>query len=130
LAAHRRAIEARKVNYKEIGGAFKTITDEIKTGRPDPNTIGPMAREIRARAAEQLKYFPLGSDVESRVKTRGKAAIRSDYASFTANHEKFVAAADQLVTAIQAGDMASVVSLHSALGATCKNCHDRFREPD
>ena len=124
------AVEARKVNYKEIGGAFKTITDEIKTGAPDLNTIGPMAQEIRTRALDQLKYFPAGSGVESGEKTRGKAEIWSNFDDFTASHEKFVSAAERLAAAVQGGDLTGLSTLHSNLGSTCKGCHDRFREPD
>lgn len=124
------AIEARKVNYKEIGGAFKTITDEIKTGAPDLNTIGPMAQEIRTRALDQLKYFPAGSGMESGEKTRGKAEIWGNFADFTASHEKFVSAAERLAAAVQSGDLTGLSHLHSNLGATCKACHDRFREPE
>lgn len=124
------AIAARKANYKEIGGAFKTISDEIKTGAPDLNTIGPMAQEIYTRAGDQLKYFPSGSGMESGEKTRAKAEIWRDLATFTASHEKFVAAAERLVAAGRAADVAAIKTRYGELGATCKDCHDRFRERD
>lgn len=124
------AIEARKVNYKEIGGAFKTIADEIKSGAPDMNTVRPMAQEIRTRAADQLNYFPAGSGPESGEKTRAKAQVWSNRAEFTASHERFVAAADQLVAVAAASDLSALAVRYKALGAACKDCHDRFREPD
>jgi len=123
-------IEARKVNYKEIGGAYKTIADEIKSGAPDLNTIGPMAQEIRTRAAGQLDYFVAGSGPESGEKTRAKAQIWRSLADFSAAHEKFLAAADRLIAAAKSGDVAAVSARYDELGAACKGCHDRFRERD
>jgi cytochrome c556 len=108
------AIAARKANFKEIGGAFKTINDEIKSGAPDVNTVRPLARDIASRSALQLKNFPRGSGPESGVKTRAKAAIWSDQAGFNKLQNDMVASA----------------STRAALGATCKNCHDRFREEE
>ena len=122
------AISARKANYKEIGGAFKTINDEIKSGAPDMNTVRPLARDIAARAALQLKYFPKGSGPESDVKTRAKAAIWKDLAGFTKLQNDMVTAANSLNGAASAGNVAAMTSARTALGATCKSCHDRFRE--
>jgi hypothetical protein len=38
------AIKARQASYKEIGGAFKSINDELKSGAPDMNSVKPLAR--------------------------------------------------------------------------------------
>ena len=122
------AIAARKANYKEIGGAFKTINDEIKSGAPDMNTVRPLARDIATRAALQLKYFPKGSGPESGIRTRAKAAIWKDLAGFTKLQKDMVTAANALNGAAAAGNVAAMTAARTALGATCKSCHDRFRE--
>jgi cytochrome c556 len=124
------AIAARKANFKEIGGAFKTINDEIKSGAPDVNTVRPLARDIASRSALQLKNFPQGSGPESGVKTRAKAAIWSDQAGFNKLQNDMVAAARAMDAAASGGNMAALASARAALGATCKNCHDRFREEE
>lgn len=124
------AIAARKANYKEIGGAFKTINDEIKTGAPDLATIRPLAREIVTRASNQLKYFPKGSGPESGVRTRAKAIIWGDQAAFVKTHNDMLGAARALQTATMSGDLAAMTSARTALGGTCKSCHDKFRESD
>ena len=124
------AIKARKANYKEIGGAFKTINDEVKTGTPDLATIRPLARDIAARAAGQMKWFPKGSGPESGEKTRAKPAIWSDMAGFNTAHTAFLTAANGLNTAIASGNPASIAQAQKTLGGTCKSCHDRFRETD
>lgn len=122
------AIAARKANYKEIGGAFKTINDEIKSGSPDFNSVRPLARDIAARSALQLKHFPKGSGPESGVKTRAKPAIWKDYASFSKLQKDMVASANTLSAAATARDVAALSKARTALGATCKSCHDKFRE--
>jgi len=125
------AIKARKANYKEIGGAFKTLTDEIKSGAPDVNALGPMARDIVTRSQGQLQHFPPGSGPESGEKTRAKADIWSDQAGFTRAHEDFVLRAQQLVQALEGpADPTMLAERHKALGASCKTCHDRYRLPD
>ncbi len=129
FAAATNAVNARKANYKEIGGAFKTINDEIKTGAPDKNTVRPLADVIARRSALQLKFFPRGSGPESGLKTRAKAEIWKDNATFTKLQNDMVGAANQLVAAAAKGDIAAMTSARNALGGTCKSCHDRFRVP-
>jgi len=125
------AIKARQSNYKEIGGAFKSISDELKSAVPDVNSVGPAAREVLTRAQNQLQFFPAGSGPESHVKTRAKPAIWADFTAFTQAHEKFVGSAQQLSDALAAGaDRTALSQRASALGQTCKACHDRFRAPD
>lgn len=124
------AVNARKANYKEIGGAFKTINDEIKTGSPDFNTIRPLAKDIFTRASGQLKYFPQGSGPQAGVKTRAKAAIWTDLAGFRQAQGDMVAAAGALQDATNRGDVAVLTAARTKLGAACKNCHDKYREAE
>jgi cytochrome c556 len=124
------AVNARKANYKEIGGAFKTINDEIKTGSPDIATIRPLAKDIFTRASGQLKFFPQGSGPQPGVKTRAKAEIWSDQAGFKKIHGDMIAAAGALQDAANRGDVAAITAARTKLGATCKSCHDKFREAE
>ena len=124
------AVNARKANYKEIGGAFKTINDEIKSGNPDMNAVKTAARDIAARAPQQLKYFPKGSGPESGIKTRAKAVIWADQATFLKGQQELVAASAALQTAAMSGDGAALASARTRTAAACKSCHDRFREED
>lgn len=124
------AITARKANFKEIGGAFKTINDEIKSGFPDFNSVRPLAKDIAGRSALQLKHFPKGSGPESGVKTRAKPSIWKDYAGFTKLQKDMVASANALNAAVTARDLPAMTKARNALGATCKACHDKFREEE
>lgn len=122
------AVAARKANYKEIGGAFKTVNDEIRSGAPDWNTVRPAARDIAARAALQIKYFPNGSGPESGAKTRAKAAIWKDFATFSKLQKDMITAANSLNSAATARNGPALTAARDALGATCKSCHAKFRE--
>ena len=124
------AILARQANYKEIGGDFKAMKDEIKGGAPDLDTIRPSALDLFRRASGQGKDFLPGSGPDSGEKTRAKADIWSDRATFDKLHGEMLAEADILQQAAAKGDLAAVTSAHTALGRACKACHDKFREPE
>lgn len=121
------AISARKANFKEIGGDFKTMKDEIASGRADMRTVRFAARDLLTRATGQLRFFPRGSGPESGTPTRARAEIWANQAAFLKLQNEMVASARALDAAAQAGDMASLSAAHQALGRTCKSCHDQFR---
>lgn len=122
------AIAARKANYKEIGGDFKTLNDEIKSGAPDPNAVTSAARDIQRRSKLSLPYFVPGSGPESGEKTRAKADIWTNLADFTKWQENFIAAADRFAQTAEAGDAAAIATQFKVLGEACKSCHDKYRE--
>jgi cytochrome c556 len=124
------AIKSRKSNYKEIGGAFKTLNDEIKTGAPSIDTIQPLAKDLLKRGSMQMNFFPIGSGPDSGEKTRAKAEIWTEQENFRKIHEDFIQSARKLEQAIDAGDISAITSAQKSLGSTCKSCHDRYREPD
>jgi cytochrome c556 len=123
------AVNARKANYKEIGGAFKSINDELKSASPDMNTVRPAARDIASRSALQPRNFPRGSGPESGLQTRAKAEIWRDTAVFARLQNDMVQAANIMNSAAASGNVAALRSARDGLGATCKGCHDLFRVP-
>lgn len=124
------AISIRKANFKEIGGAFKTINDEIKTGAPDTNTVRPLAKDLARRAALVKDHFPAGSGPESGIKTKAKAEIWSDRAAFDKLAGSLVTSTAALERAAKTGDLAAMTKARNAVGGTCKSCHTKFREKD
>jgi len=124
------AIKSRRANYKEIGGAFKSINDEVKTGSPLIDTIQPLAQEILKRGSMQMNFFPAGSGPESGEKTHAKAQIWAEQDNFRKLHQDFIHAAEQLNSAIDSGDKSAIASAQKSLGMACKSCHDRYREAD
>lgn len=124
------AIKSRKANYKEIGGAFKTLNDEIRTGAPSIDTIQPLAKDLLQRGSMQMNFFPTGSGPESGEKTRARAEIWMEPEDFRKSHQDFITAAEQLNRAIDSGDQAAIASAQKALGTSCKSCHEHYRQPD
>lgn len=124
------AVKSRKANYKEIGGAFKTINDEVKTGSPLIDTIQPLAQDILKRGSMQMNFFPAGSGPESGEKTHAKAQIWAEQDNFRKLHQDFIHAVEQLNSAIDARDNTAIASAQKSLGMACKSCHDRYRESD
>lgn len=124
------AAAARKANYKEIGGAFKTINDELRGGSPDMNSLRPAARDIAQRAQITLRQFPRNSAPGAGIKTRAKPEIWSSQAAFVKIQNDMVAAAKALDAAAAGNNISAMKSARDTLGATCKSCHDRFRVPE
>lgn len=123
------ALAARKGNYREIGGAFKAINDELRSGAPDMNAVRPAARDLAQRAQLTLGQFPRGSGPGPGVITRAKADIWSNQPIFVKLQSDMIAAAKALDAAAARGDVAAIKGARDLLGATCKSCHERFRDP-
>lgn len=126
--AQQSAVSARKANYKEIGATFKAINDEIRSGSPDMNTVRPLARTLAARASRSAQHFVPGSGPSSGLPTRAKALIWTEQANFGRIQQQMISAANALNVSAAAGNVAGLTAARNALGATCKSCHDRYRE--
>lgn len=121
------AIKARQANFKEIGGDFKAVNDEVKSGAPILSIVRPAAHDLATRAADQARHFVPGSGPEAGVKTRALPTIWSDPAGFAKANANFVKAAAALDAAAQKGDVATLTAARTSLGGTCKACHDKYR---
>jgi cytochrome c556 len=76
------------------------------------------------------KHFPKGSGPQAGLKTRAKASVWTDQASFVKLQNDMIAAANGLNAAAIKGDVAALTAARTTLGGTCKSCHDKFRESD
>ncbi len=123
-------IEARQAQYKKIGGAFKTINDNLKSGSPDMAAIQAAAATVVEAGAGMGDWFPEGTGPESGIKTEALPAIWENRAEFDTKVAAFQAAAANLKTVADAGDPAAVGPAFGATGGTCKGCHDNFRLDD
>jgi len=123
-------ISLRKGNFREIGGSFKTINDEIKSGSPNLAAVRPAARDIATRARTTVNLFPRGTGPEAGVTTRALPAIWANASQFVQLQRNLIAAADALNAAAASGNTAALPGAARELGATCKACHDQFRDSD
>jgi cytochrome c556 len=120
-------VAIRQDGFEALGGAFKTINDQLKTEAPDMAAIAAAAERMDGLAQELPSWFPESSGPDQGFETEALPAI-------WAEPEKFSAAAQQLATATAAlreaaatGDATAVAAQVPQVGAACKTCHESFR---
>jgi cytochrome c556 len=125
------AVNARKANFKQIGGAAKGTGDTLKTATPDLALIKKNAATIASLAPKVPTWFPAGTGIgKVSVKTGAKAEIWSDSAGFKLAAANFAKAAGEFKVAADSGNLDAIKAKMGALGGTCKACHDKYREKD
>jgi cytochrome c556 len=122
-------IAARQANFKKMGGAMKTLKDELGGGANKAKMLAA-ARTLASVAREQTKLFPAGTGPSSGVKTDALPAIWTDRATFDGDFQKLIAASDKLVAVTGSGDAAAIGAQFKATGGTCGGCHRQFRAED
>ncbi|HEX7875740.1 MAG TPA: cytochrome c [Sphingobium sp.] len=124
------AVDARKSRYREMGAAFKTINDQVKSGTLVKVTLRGAARNIAGAARDQWQWFPTGAGPQAGFKTKAKANIWSDAAGFKKAQAAFQQQADLMTKAVEGGQLSEVQKQAKALGQTCAACHRAYREED
>ena len=124
-------IKPRQDKLRDMGGALKAISDEIKKGRIDwDNAAIPNAQTVKDRSVYILNWFPKGSGPEAHVKTYALPAIWTKQDDFTKLGKQLQADAAKLNQVAQAKDEAGLKAQVQIIGKTCKSCHDTYRSPD
>jgi cytochrome c556 len=123
-------IDDRQRNFRDMGAAFKAITDELKRSKPNIVEIAHYANSLQEVAASQQQWFPPGSGPVSGVKTAAKPEIWSQPAEFAKREHDLGAAIDVLVKATAGQDIEIVRHEHEQLGKVCAGCHKTFRVKD
>jgi cytochrome c556 len=125
-----KVITSRIDNYKKIGTAFKAINDGLKADTPDTKAIAVQAKVIKDLSGQIPSWFPKGTGPEAGVKTRAKAEIWSDWATFAASAKGLQTESAKLETLAKRGDLEAIKAQVKATGGACKTCHDKFRGPE
>jgi len=124
-------IKPRQDKLRDMGGALKAITDELKKPKVDwDNVIIPNTQTIKDRSAYLLNWFPKGSGPEAGVKTYALPAIWQKNDDFQKLGKAMQAEALKLdeVAATKNSDALKAQVL--TIGKACKACHDNYRSPD
>ena len=124
------AIEARQENLKQMGGAMKTISDQLKLEEPDVDAIYAAAQTIEGHAPNIGTWFPVGTGPESGVETEALPASWEQPEDFAAAVARFQQAADEFEAIAVGRDPAAIGPAMGGIGGSCKNCHDQFRLDD
>lgn len=123
-------IQARQGNYKQMAGALKGISDQLRSGTPDLAQIRPRAALLADRSVHVLAWFPRGTGPETGLRTSARPEIWTNAAGFRRAGAAFVVAARSLNGAAVAGDIARVRTALPAVQRSCGGCHDAFRGPE
>ena len=124
-------IKPRQDKLRDMGGALKAITDEIKKGRIDwDNAVIPNAQTVKDRSVYILNWFPKGSGPEAHVKTYALPVVWTKPDDFAKQGKQLQADAAKLNQVAQAKDEAGLKAQVQVIGKTCKACHDTYRSPD
>jgi cytochrome c556 len=121
------AITARQLGFKQQGGAFKTILDQLKAPAPDIARIRTAANVINRTAGQITTWFPAGSGPGPGVRTAARPEIWTNSGDFNTAMTAFRNQAPRLKAAADSGDIARIRTEFGATGLTCRNCHVPFR---
>ncbi|MDF7775298.1 cytochrome c [Sphingomonas sp. AOB5] len=117
----------REAKFKQIAKANKAINEELKKDAPSVETIKANATTLAGLSGQVPSWFPDGSGPESGIETEAKPEIWQDKPGFATAAANFDNAVKALKTATDSGDLAAIRPAATAVGATCKGCHDKFR---
>ncbi|GFE85247.1 c-type cytochrome [Steroidobacter agaridevorans] len=123
-------IEGRQSALRDIGAAFKGITDELKKPTPSLPMIRQYARQIDELTKYQQGWFPAGTGPESDIQTAARPEIWQQPAEFKTAQKIFGEQAFKLAQVADSNDPGAIKAQWQALGKTCKGCHEKFREKD
>jgi len=116
----------RHEGMESIGKAYKTLRRELDASTPNVAVVRQSATQISTLANRSSRWFPAGSGPEA-GKTGAKAEIWRNWADFVRKDRAFQQSAQALRVAAARGDMTAVKTRATALGGTCKACHDLYR---
>jgi cytochrome c556 len=125
----REQIEARQSNFKDLGGAFKTVRDQLRLSRPDFISIEQAAQTVKEMSHEHANWFPNGTGQEAGFKTAAKPEIWSDPQGFAIANNRFAEEGAKLYALAQAKDLDGLKAHALVVGQACKACHDKYRVP-
>lgn len=123
-------IEARQEGFKAVGGEFKTINDQLRSGSPDLAAIQAAAAKLPEVIDGAGEWFPEGTGPESGVETEALPIIWEEPEDFEAKTSDFVLAVQALDAAAQTGELPAIQAAVQSTGGTCKACHDKYRLDD
>ncbi|MBF86557.1 MAG: hypothetical protein CMJ14_01005 [Pelagibacterales bacterium] len=123
-------IKYRKNIMKAVGNHISIIAANLK-GKVDINSdILPHSNALylSLAAIDIDKTFPEGTSNTSGLKTKSLPIIWSDKKAFRESMKVSTEKAKALVIAAEGGNRQDIGKALGALGKTCGNCHNKFRE--
>lgn len=122
-------IKERQAGMKVIGSGFKGLMDQTR-GTPDPAAVKRHAAAVAAMSPKVTAWFAPGTAAPAGTKTGARPEVWTQQAAFRKSAAGFDAQAKRVLALANAGDMDAFGPQVRALGGTCKDCHDQFRQKD
>ena len=121
-------VDARKLNFLDLGAAFKAVGDELKAGRSDSATVQFSVDSVARYSTQVSQWFPEGSGPESGFRTDALPGIWEQPEEFAAALRDFEEKAALFADASRSGNASALQTNFQLVGATCVSCHDKFRK--
>lgn len=121
-------VDARKLNFLDLGAAFKAVGDELRAGRSNSATVQFSVDAVARYSTQVSQWFPEGTGPESGFRTDALPAIWEQPEEFAAALRDFEARAALFAEASRSGDASALQTNFQLVGATCVSCHDKFRK--
>lgn len=122
-------VKARHESMEALGKAMKVIANYLKTGAGTPADVSAAAATLDNGAQKMSGWWPAGTAIGV-GKSEAKPAIWADMPKFNTYIDKYKAATPALVAAAAGTDTAALGKALGGVGATCKSCHEAYREED
>lgn len=117
-------IKHRQEAFKEILRSFEPMGTMLRTNRYEADPFLDMTTRFIERRDGPWAYFTAGS---FQPPTRAREAVWSRADDFERERAAFIEATDALLEAANGRDLADVRTTYSAVEASCRSCHDVFR---
>jgi cytochrome c556 len=120
------AVRYRKAAYTLIGEHMGRIHGELQASRPDAQRIRASAEFIVLVGAAPWETF--APDTAKVKESKARPAIWQQRPEFERRAQSMQDQAARLMAVVKEGDAAALRAQFSALGKTCKACHDDFKQ--
>lgn len=123
-------IKSRQHQLRDLGGALKSMRDQLRQRNPNIHLIQPTVMQIRDLADAQYHWFPEGTGPEAGFKTEASPQIWKDPEGFRQVQEGFAAVIPKLVDLAYDEDLDGLRQHYVEVAQACKACHDKYRIED
>ena len=115
----------RKLLFKQMVRTLEPMGLMVRGRRDyDPEQFIVLAGQLKGLSTKPWVYFTPDSNYPP---TRAKPDVWDKPADFRAAQQKFINAADALVTAASSRNMDTIKPSFAAVESSCKACHQQFR---
>ena len=118
-------IKERMEKFQESKNLMRTINKSLSDNNFD--IISQSAEKLNQWASEMHKYFPKGSEASTSNKSQASDNIWSDPEGFKKAVKKFEITSAKLIKISQNKNIDDTVSSFREVAASCKGCHQQFR---